>query len=294
MADMDGDGDMDLFVGDANGNVTYYSRGDEGNLTNGGLVTVDDEEISVGRAAPHVTDWDQDGDFDLLVGMFSGSITLYENTGSAEEFVFTNQGLIQADGEHIWVGADAAPAFADLDGDGKRDLIVGCTWGELYFFPNVGEDDNPEFGQYIFLEDEDDVIRLAGYSRIEVVDWEGDGDLDILSGLIHPELRLWLNPAENHVSPSDESHPRAFQIVATYPEPFNSSLNIVFNNDRIGSGTLDMYDLSGRHILHKHLGILTQGSNVISVDFNYFPSSRYLIKLSTSEQSVSRVVTLVK
>ena len=50
----------------------------------------------------------------------------------------------------------AAPFFADFDGDGKRDLLVGNFGnqgkGKLLIFKNTGTDTEPKFGKYDYLK----------------------------------------------------------------------------------------------------------------------------------------------
>ena len=196
MADIDDDGDMDLLIGDDEGYVKLYVREDNGELSFAERLQADDEDIDVeDRAMPEWTDWDLDGDYDLIIGSSLGTLELFINTGSAEEYEFTSEGLISAGEEEIWLGSDTAPVFGDLDGDGKRDLVIGSVFGELWFAPNVGEDDEPEFGEMQQLYDEDDSIWLGGYSRPELVDWNGDGYLDILCGKGDPEVILFINSA---------------------------------------------------------------------------------------------------
>ncbi len=55
----------------------------------------------VGYAGPLVTDFDGDGDQDLLIGNFRGSIQHFENVGEADAARFESRGLLQAEGEDI-------------------------------------------------------------------------------------------------------------------------------------------------------------------------------------------------
>ncbi len=46
----------------------------------------------------------------------------------------------------------AAPTLVDLDGDGKRDLVVGqFSQGKLHLFRNEGTDTAPKFAKGTFL-----------------------------------------------------------------------------------------------------------------------------------------------
>lgn len=56
--------------------------------------------------APDIGDWDDDGDFDLMVGVDgSGNIYYYENISTGPEPEFADLVIVQADGSAIVIGA---------------------------------------------------------------------------------------------------------------------------------------------------------------------------------------------
>jgi len=66
---------------------------------NSGLIVDDNVYVN-----PHVGDWDDDGDFDLMVGVFyNGNIFYYENTGTNFNPVFADYSMVYADGSPISV-----------------------------------------------------------------------------------------------------------------------------------------------------------------------------------------------
>ena len=118
-ADIDGDGDLDMFVGfDGKPNRLY--RNDKG--------TFADIAAAAGVADTRPTravawaDVDADGDPDLLLGftpLKDGSVLkLYRN--DAARFVDITQGA----GLTVAAGAVRQPAFIDFDGDGDLDLFI--------------------------------------------------------------------------------------------------------------------------------------------------------------------------
>ena len=133
LGDLDGDGDLDLLVGEFNGNLNYFRNEGSAQLPNyveAALVGL--ENVDAGRySAPHVWDVDGDGDLDLFVGTEDTDVLFYRNTGSPTAPRF--------DPDTFDAGTfrpNAAPAFADLDGDGDGDLVAGDRAGGLLYFDN--------------------------------------------------------------------------------------------------------------------------------------------------------------
>jgi large repetitive protein len=118
-------------VGEASGELNFYRN--EGTPAEPRFTLVSDRwlGIDVGqRSFPVLEDIDGDGDLDLVVGSESGGVLLFLNEGTPEEPVFREV----PGGLGVPHFGHAAPAFADLDGDGRRELILGGSRGGLWYF----------------------------------------------------------------------------------------------------------------------------------------------------------------
>ena len=86
------------------------------------------------------------------------------------------------------------PTAVDWDADGDLDLVVGNFAGSFYLFKGEGKDKfHPE--PDLIKSDDNQPLKIAGaHSDPFVIDWDGDGDLDLLSGSSNGGVQ-W---AENH------------------------------------------------------------------------------------------------
>lgn len=136
LADLDNDGDLDLFVGEASGTLNYYRN--DGSPAEPMFVLVSDryQDIDIGRRSfPVLVDLDQDGDFDLVVGTELEGVRLFMNVGTPEVMQFEDAGII----EGIRFQTLVTPEFVDIDGDGDLDLMAGGSSGGIQFFRNLSK-----------------------------------------------------------------------------------------------------------------------------------------------------------
>lgn len=140
-------------------------------------------------------DWDHDGDFDLLIGCFDGSLKLRINEGTSKKPEFAiNNIVVETNGEPLKVKAHFCPVVADWDDDGLWDIVAGSDDGSVTWFRNTGNKVSPAFSaghelvapnsgsghNLIYWSDEDIVPGIR--SQVEVTDYNRDGKLDLLVG----------------------------------------------------------------------------------------------------------------
>ena len=130
-ADLDGDGDMDLLVGEYYGAMQYFEN--TGSASNPQFAAPVKNPFGLdsvaGFAVPAFADLDGDGDMDLLVGEYNGGMQYFQNTGTASSPQFATPQMNPFGLTSVYY--DAFPTFADLDGDGDMDLLVGELYGAI-------------------------------------------------------------------------------------------------------------------------------------------------------------------
>lgn len=130
LVDIDGDGDLDLFVGESSGALNYYRNVGTRQVPRFELVSDTWGEIDIGRRSfPTFVDLDGDGDFDLVLGRDAGGVVCYRNVGTRSVPAFQLDESLA-----LRIPPLSAPAFGDLDGDGDLDVVAGNVGGGLVYF----------------------------------------------------------------------------------------------------------------------------------------------------------------
>ena len=123
---------------------------------------------------------------------------------------FVSEAFLKAGDDELVVPASrASVTVADLDGDSRKDLILGDTAGQVLFFRNGGTDEAPEFEEFELVQAAGQAIDLPEIprSRPFVGDYNSDGIPDLLLGSQDGLVRLyeglvWDTPTMQPASPA--------------------------------------------------------------------------------------------
>jgi len=160
-------------------------------------------------STPAIIDWDNDHRKDLLLGDEDGFVTLFLNSGTDKDPIFTAGFELKVYGtsaqigtftENIDVGNFARPFPIDWDNDGKKDLIVGNNLGQVIFFRNIGSDNAPLFAPGVVIQagsPSSTNLDVGDNAAPVVVDWDNDGRKDLIIGNKEGCLFLYLNTGKD-------------------------------------------------------------------------------------------------
>ncbi len=147
-------------------------------------------------------DFDGDNEKDLITGCFEGGLYLIQGLGDGE-FATPTPVLDKADNilrlgqywddeNREWTGVEDSEfkeylgicGYAvDFDDDGDLDLVLGSNEGYLFWRENEGSRSNPQYAtESIQLKSGDEPLVTGSHAMPFVIDWNGDGLFDILSG----------------------------------------------------------------------------------------------------------------
>jgi hypothetical protein len=181
LGDLDGDGDLDLFV-------TRYEKHPNQVWFNDGSGRFRDSGQTLGEAEcwrVALGDLDRDGDLDAFV---IGTFNTFTSPGVGqphEVWLNNGKGVLTTSGQRLGGTGGYDACLTDLDADGDLDAVV-VDLGGIAIWINQGNARFREQGPRLSAGSEKDCRGLA------VGDLDGDGDLDILLARLS-QCEVWTN-----------------------------------------------------------------------------------------------------
>lgn len=186
---------------------------------------------------------------------------------------------------------------ARIDGDPRNDLVLASgheiSWWrstEHRFYRNVVTDNLPQA------------------SAVQALDFENDGDMDILAAGDH-EIRLYLSQLANDehnatlLKPAVEddgsvrgasSLPREFALLQNHPNPFNAVTQIQFDLPDASEVRLTIFDVTGREVASLVNESLAPGQHSVSFNASALSSGVYFYRLAAGSFVETKKMVLLK
>jgi hypothetical protein len=283
--DWNNDGLRDLIIGSGDGKVrVYLNVGTESTPQFSGYFYAQSNgsDLNCPPAGclgcfPRVIYWDADAHKDLLAGQGDGTVKIFLNIGTDESPTFDGGTFLQVGQpgvkKNINVGGRATPCIVDWNNDGKKDLAVGALDSKIHIFINEGTDIAPDFRVETFAQaGGSPLVVPPSRSSPDILDLDGDGKKDLLTGNYNGELLFYSNVATD-ISPAFSGYIR----VDSNGVPIDlagSPRSRPFVCDWTGDGYLDVLIGAGDGKVHLYrsipVGDIDKDYDVDFLDFALF------------------------
>ncbi|MHC4479299.1 MAG: FG-GAP-like repeat-containing protein [Planctomycetota bacterium] len=150
---------------------------------------------STDYCSPFLYDMEGDGDLDLILGCGDGTVELYINDGFPE----TEHWILDEDYfDGLTFDYAVIPTMGDFDGDDSLELVLGFRdWidpaDSLRVYRNRGTQQEPQWHELTGFFN----FSTTGYTDQEFVDWDSDGDFDLMLGDVQQGYRFYRNTGED-------------------------------------------------------------------------------------------------
>jgi hypothetical protein len=297
--DFDGDGRLDLVVGrgdwaDYGWHNAYDTNGRWVNGPLHGFVYVlknqaasgdptyakpvrleaDGRPVDVyGSPSPVFADFRGTGKLDLICGEFMDGLTFFENVGTRTAPRYATGRRLRHNGAPLTMHLEMIVVVAyDWNKDGRPDLVVAQEDGRVAWLENTGQvvDNTPQFLPPRFFRQQADEVKFGALTAPVAVDWDGDGETDLLSGNTAGEIgfikNLGGNPPKWAAPVLLEAGGQPIRIMAGYNGSIQGPAEAKWGYTNLGVGDWDgdglpdilVNTIVGKILWFKNVGTRTQ------------------------------------
>ena len=206
LVDYNGDGLTDLLVGEndnGKGKVRIYLNNGTAEVADFSsfiyATTAADTPLTVNAAGcqgaiVRMADLTGDGKAEMVVGQADGSVRVFI---AAEDGHWTDAGLLTCRrgglSEEVKVDSRAAVEFADMNGDGRVDMLIGTGEGNILLYLDAATTGVADFSYGYYLHDSVGRIDVGSRASVTACDVDGDGVMDLLVGSADGTIRYYHN-----------------------------------------------------------------------------------------------------
>lgn len=279
-ADLDGDGDMDMILGESSGKLHYFENTGSSQQPQFILVQQNFAGINVGAdAAPDIFDLDLDGKPDLIVGNRNGRIHFFKNHGNIQVPLFNstpdipNLGNVSTVNPQAGSQGYAIPCF--FTKNGKTELLLGSLQGTFYHYDQIHDPNNQLQNEFRLLSTNAGFIRTGIRSAPAVYDFDNDGFPELVAGNYAGGLH-WFNGRAYNMHTETFS---GLEKRLVFPNPGSSLIHFI--PDLPEGVEVSAINIHGQKV---QIQVLYEG-----FDTSHLKPGFYILKLSRSDGSFQSI-----
>ena len=257
IVDLDGDGKMELVQADAAGRI--HAFGPDGQERPGWPQTVEAFAPTAVHAASHAVTsgaWPSDtksaivatvavgdlagnGTKDVVAASIDGKVWAWDPSGQVVSGfpvgIDPDAGKMSTPDAFIFDGIFSSPVIADLDGDGKPEIVVGGLDGQLYAWHGNG---SPLPGFPVKLSNGNQTGRIIATAAVGDVDGDGEPEIVVSTAESYNSAgRLYVVKADGAMAPG---WPVSLPSITVLPDVGTGLPNSAALADVDGDGTLEI------------------------------------------------------
>ncbi len=272
-------------------------------MTNAGHIQSDGIDIlASSNSWPFICDYNEDGKKDIVVGQEGiGSpcnVYVYLNQGTNSAPVFSDSTPILFNGAPLTYWR-TIPVPKDLDGDGKKDMVLGGWYSDVRFYKNMGTNANPVYTTYTYLVNPDSSSYSNGNPpRLNFADWDGDGDLDMITCDYYGSVFLRRNITPSQADENREQRV-TLQSFGVFPNPITRSAVFSVSLNNSGPVKIHIYGADGSFIRTAVNTYLNAGNHKITwlisdIDEDKLPNGIYFARLDTGSEIHTKKLMIIR
>lgn len=240
--DLDGDGDLDMLLGEVSGNLIYV-KNDSGNYV---VLPGFYSGIDVGNASTvQIFDVNNDGLLDLVVGEQSGVLNYFQNVGTSTSAFFAVAPTVTPFGGIILSVSPAVDAFTSAhvfrQNNDTKMLATGMH-GEVLLYGNIDGNLSGSFTLLDTVLEKVDGNRYGYLVSLAGGDLNDDGKEDMVLGLFGGGLQAFYQSTINAAVEMNNS-----EMVSVYPNPASSDCVIRLSESE-QSATFELLNMQGKKV----------------------------------------------
>jgi len=248
-------------------------------------------DINLGiNGAPYFTDVDQDGLVDMLAGRSTGRLEYYRNEGSKSDpqFILAETEYLGIADSYVEFRRNLTPLAADLDSDGREEIITTDLTGSLRIYPDF-RNYNPDIDQpvtYVYHNQDLDSLQefMVGYQSFPAAGiLKSNQNPALIIG--NPQGGLSIYNSQDTEEPDEDK----FQMII-YPNPLKNSNQLSFRLDR--DAYISIYNTLGQEL---ESPVFIGGNISQTIEIGHLRSGLYVVKaMDGSGKSISRSLVVIR